>query len=340
MAKIILSICIPTYNRDQIISRNLKHLINCPNENIEFIISDDGSLDKTEEFVKNFKDTRIKYNRNKNNLGFDSNLLKCIEIASGDFVFICSDEDYIKLETIPWIIKLIKNNPKVSQIIGKVVDKSSGWVYIDSKDKVLKAGHESLIEYFYLHSYVTGIILKRKALDIKKAKKYIGCVYMHMYLMAQAMLHGDTIFTSKKFCFLGEPDKNLTYIYMKKEDFKNKEKVSIYNPLSRVYQLIYRLRLIYDITSNLPETQKILIKKLRASAGRLISRTFYKSLWTSIQILPYIMRIWKISLSFRFWRTIPKQTLIKFLELLKNKEDLRRFLEQLIHPNHTIIVVG
>lgn len=139
---------------------------------------------------------------------------------------------------------------------------------------------------------------------------------------------------------LGEPDKNITFVEMEKKDLKDIKKFSVYHPVSRVIQYTYRLNLISEITTQLPRTRKILMTNLRASSGRLLSRAFYKSIWAFFQTFPYILRIWKISLSFRFWRTIPKQFLLKLLELLRNKKDLRFFLKQLIHPNHSIIWVG
>lgn len=73
----LLSICIPTYNRP-------KHLLNCLNsltlqsyKNFEVCISDNASASNIKKLIKPFKKKlNIKFNRNKKNLGFALNLLK------------------------------------------------------------------------------------------------------------------------------------------------------------------------------------------------------------------------------------------------------------------------
>ncbi len=61
MSDIILSICIPTYNREEILSKTLKHIVQRPNKEIEIIVSDNVSSDNTMICVKNINDPRIKY---------------------------------------------------------------------------------------------------------------------------------------------------------------------------------------------------------------------------------------------------------------------------------------
>lgn len=91
--------------------------------------------------------------------------MKCIEI---DFVFFCSDDDPIELKAIPLIIELIKNNPNITQIIGKIGDKRPGHKKFTC-DKILKPGHESLTQFFY-HGYMLEqeLNMYRKRLKIKE----------------------------------------------------------------------------------------------------------------------------------------------------------------------------
>lgn len=61
-----ISIIVPAYNAEKYIERCLESLINQTKKELEFLIINDGSTDKTEEIVKSFKDKRIKYFKNKN----------------------------------------------------------------------------------------------------------------------------------------------------------------------------------------------------------------------------------------------------------------------------------
>lgn len=107
MKKVILSICIPTYNRGKILSKTLNHLILSPIKEIEILVSNDGSIDNTKDLIKLIKDSRISYFENPKNLGYDANILKCVERARGEFIFIISDEDYVDLKIISWLIEII-----------------------------------------------------------------------------------------------------------------------------------------------------------------------------------------------------------------------------------------
>ena len=77
----LLSICIPTFNREQ----NLKRMLNSINlnPNIEIIICDDGSTDNTNQLVKDFnKFSKIKYIFQKNS-GVSAAMLNAYQNASG-----------------------------------------------------------------------------------------------------------------------------------------------------------------------------------------------------------------------------------------------------------------
>ena len=86
----ILSICIPTYNRP-------KQLPNClhsiylakknSNLNFEVCVSDNGSNYDVTKVVKTYENKlSIRLNKNKVNLGYQLNLLKVISIAKGEYV--------------------------------------------------------------------------------------------------------------------------------------------------------------------------------------------------------------------------------------------------------------
>ena len=84
----ILSICIPTYNRPE-------HLLNCLNslalqsfKNFEVCISDNASKQNIFSLISPFrKKLKIRFNRNKKNVGFALNLLKVASMAKGKFIW-------------------------------------------------------------------------------------------------------------------------------------------------------------------------------------------------------------------------------------------------------------
>jgi glycosyltransferase involved in cell wall biosynthesis len=87
----LLSICIPTYNRCDILDETLNKLFNNPdfvNENIEVIVSDNCSTDRTKEIIAKYP--LVKYYRNQENTSF-FNLTTVLSYATGKYIKLYND---------------------------------------------------------------------------------------------------------------------------------------------------------------------------------------------------------------------------------------------------------
>ena len=65
----LISIIMPVFNGEDCLKFAIESILNQTYKNIEFLIMNDGSTDKTEKIVKEFKDERIVYFSNKKNIG-------------------------------------------------------------------------------------------------------------------------------------------------------------------------------------------------------------------------------------------------------------------------------
>lgn len=90
-----ISIIVPAYNAEKYIKKCLDSLIKQTYKDIEIIVINDGSTDKTEEIVKNYKDKRIKYFKNKNQ-GIGKTRNFGIEKAKGNYIMFIDSDDYIE----------------------------------------------------------------------------------------------------------------------------------------------------------------------------------------------------------------------------------------------------
>ena len=93
----LVSICIPSYNREHIIAHTIETVINQTYKNIEIIISDNCSTDKTFEIIKKYslKDNRIKIFQMKKNVGPVENWKKCYKKSNGTFIKFLWSDDFI-----------------------------------------------------------------------------------------------------------------------------------------------------------------------------------------------------------------------------------------------------
>lgn len=118
-SEILLSICIPTFNRGIILDKTLEAYVNDPafDENVEIVISDNCSTDCTEEKV--FKYTNqyknIKYRRLPENIGPDLNMSTVLSMGRGLYLKLMNDTVNLKpgaLKTIKEVLQLSRTEMK------------------------------------------------------------------------------------------------------------------------------------------------------------------------------------------------------------------------------------
>jgi|GEM_PF-2059764 len=94
----VLAICMPTYNRPECVRKSLEHYERIIRENglgekVEICISDNSTNGETELEVAKFEGRLdIKYSRNRENLGYDRNVILAISLAGAKFVQLVGDE--------------------------------------------------------------------------------------------------------------------------------------------------------------------------------------------------------------------------------------------------------
>lgn len=81
MSNPLVSICIPTYNREKYLKHTIESALKQTYSNIEIIVSDNASDDNTVNLVKSFKDKRIHLIVQKKNIGMVPNWNACIKKA-------------------------------------------------------------------------------------------------------------------------------------------------------------------------------------------------------------------------------------------------------------------
>lgn len=107
-----LSICIPTYNGLPHIGRLLDSLTKCDSREFEVVISDDCSVDGTWEYLQTFSqhESRVRVARNDLNLGMDRNFACSVKLATGEFIWLCGQDDLILPEGVVALIDLIDSD--------------------------------------------------------------------------------------------------------------------------------------------------------------------------------------------------------------------------------------
>lgn len=104
-----ISIIVPIYNVEKYLERCIKSIINQTYKNIEIILVNDGSTDKSIEIIKKYKeiDNRIKI-INKKNGGLADARNEGTKKANGEYILYVDSDDDIKETTCEELINIIE----------------------------------------------------------------------------------------------------------------------------------------------------------------------------------------------------------------------------------------
>jgi glycosyltransferase involved in cell wall biosynthesis len=114
-----ISICIPTYNREQYISETILSALEQNHENSEIIIIDDGSTDNTEIIVNSFASEKIKYFK-KHHTNSPDTRNRCISEAKGDFILWLDSDDILAPNLILRFLNILNEYPGIDVCYGDI----------------------------------------------------------------------------------------------------------------------------------------------------------------------------------------------------------------------------
>ena len=117
----LVSIILPTYNRANLLPRAINSVLSQDYSNWELIVWDDGSTDNSEDVIRAFLDSRLKYFYAENH-GAAYARNRCIEVAQGEYLaFLDSDDEWCsgKLELQ---IKTMLSFPEIDILFGDFIN--------------------------------------------------------------------------------------------------------------------------------------------------------------------------------------------------------------------------
>lgn len=109
-SKFLVSIIVPAYNVEKYIDKCLSSILEQTYANIEVIVVDDGSTDKTGQLIDNISqlDSRVHVLHIKN-AGVSAARNSGIEISTGDYLVFVDADDYIAQDYVEYMLRLIEN---------------------------------------------------------------------------------------------------------------------------------------------------------------------------------------------------------------------------------------
>lgn len=125
MNKINLSIVIPSFDRFDYLVGTLDELVRCKENtyclNVDITVLDNASTDaRYVDILGGSSVYDIKYVRNTRNIGLSANLVASFLLADGDFIWLLSDDDALKVDSFDFMYAGLIRNPDVYYLRSEV----------------------------------------------------------------------------------------------------------------------------------------------------------------------------------------------------------------------------
>jgi glycosyltransferase involved in cell wall biosynthesis len=192
----LISVVLCTYNGERYLKYQLDSLIAQSYKNIEIIIVDDCSIDKTRSILSDYQTRhfQIKLFFNLENLGFNKNFEKAIGLASGEFIALCDQDDVWGLDKLKELKDHIGDKGVIfsnSRLIdenglftGKFLFESFAFTNLDYR-------------YILINNYVAGHTILAKTIFIKQLLPFPDYGYYDWWIGFFATYHHQITFLNK-----------------------------------------------------------------------------------------------------------------------------------------------
>ena len=169
-----VSAIVPVYNGEHSIRKCIDSLLNQTFHDIEIIIIDDGSVDRSAEICKQYEqqDGRLKYFHQKNS-GVSAARNIGLQKATGKYVLFSDCDDYYEVDAIEKMLGIAEKE-KADLIVGSVEKSIYDRIEIASCDDVIASSKEDLGELFkqlignYLLKTLWGKLFRRAIIHNNK----------------------------------------------------------------------------------------------------------------------------------------------------------------------------
>ncbi|MDC0870759.1 glycosyltransferase [Flavobacteriaceae bacterium] len=204
--QILVSVVMITYNQEDFIRQSIESVLNQEVDfNLEVIVADDNSNDKTSSIINdiilnNKKSSCITYIRNEANVGSFKNIKNALNKVTGNFIAFCEGDDfYCKTNHLQLLIEGFLSRPDVGMVSSTyVTETSDGNITIS---KINKSIYNVNDIFFDRQFHISSSMIKYKDLAnlLAKFKSSENLKYLlDKSIMINSALNGEILVIDNK----------------------------------------------------------------------------------------------------------------------------------------------
>jgi glycosyltransferase involved in cell wall biosynthesis len=171
MSTLLVSICIPTHNRPELLERAVRSCLVQTFKDFEIIITDNGDNDASRDVVARLADPRIRYYKDETCVGPWANGNRAAALATGNYIKFLMDDDLMKPECLARMVEALEKHPSAGVAMAPMD-------IIDAEDRRIFPRFYVFrrMEYRYRYQVGDGLIDRRRILKDFLTRDYPCCV--------------------------------------------------------------------------------------------------------------------------------------------------------------------
>ena len=272
MKNILVSIGLPTYNGEKFLEEALTSLLAQTYKNIEIIISDNASSDRTSSICQKFsaKHKNIIYFRQEKNIGLVNNFNFVLEKANGISFMWASDDDLWDSNYVETLQNLMETDSNSVLSICNYIEFNKdqtvkrGILYMNNKNQIpglifLKNSPERISAFLY-GVYKTSVLKQIGGIHQDKRPFFDG--FSDIATVFKVLLHGNLVYSDNYLLRKRDSGNYLNAFEVLQQKNLQKDVVFrikryIKQPIGYVLDLYSGLRALFSTT--LPSQNKIIL---------------------------------------------------------------------------------
>lgn len=200
-----ISVCIPAYNRAEVLPELLDTIVTQDFDNFEIVICEDSSPQRAQisEVVSRYSMSRpglIRYFENAENLGYDGNLRNLIEKSQGEYCLFMGNDDLMCESVLAKVAATVSRYPNIGVLLrsyaafeGSPNNIVQTFRYFD-QELFFPAGPETISTIYRRSVVIPGMVIHRDAAQRWATNRFDGTLLYQLYLVANILADMNAVY--------------------------------------------------------------------------------------------------------------------------------------------------
>ena len=201
----LISVCIPAYNRAGLLPSLLDSILSQEFGDFEIFIAEDASPERkaiaaeVANYQKRYGD-KVKYSENPQTLGYDGNLRRLVELATGDYVLFMGNDDLLAPGALAAVATAVRERKDTGVVLRSYASFVTNPQKLEqvfryfAEDRCFPPGPDSVVTFFRRCVFISGLVFKRSSALACATAQFDGTLLYQQHLVGHILMKESGIY--------------------------------------------------------------------------------------------------------------------------------------------------